>query len=32
VQSLPRLAAGELANLNMSVPAGRLQAGKPGIF
>jgi len=32
VQSLPRLAAGELANLNVSVPAGRLQAGKPGIF
>jgi 2-methylcitrate dehydratase len=32
VQSLPRLAAGELANLNVSVPAGRLRAGKPGIF
>ena len=32
VQNLPRLAAGELANLNVSVPATRLQTGKPGIF
>jgi 2-methylcitrate dehydratase len=31
VQNLPRLAAGELANLNVAVPA-RLQTGKPGIF
>jgi 2-methylcitrate dehydratase len=32
VQNLPRLAAGELANLNVSVPVARLQTGKPGIF
>ena len=32
VQNLPRLAAGELANLNVSVPVTRLQTGKPGIF
>ena len=32
VQNLPRLAAGELPNLNVSMPAGRLQVGKPGIF
>ncbi len=32
VQSLPRLAAGELASLNVSMPAGRLLVGKPGIF
>jgi 2-methylcitrate dehydratase len=32
VQNLPRLAAGELPSLNVSMPAGRLQVGKPGIF
>ena len=32
VQDLPRLAAGELANLNVAIPASRLQSGKPGIF
>ena len=32
VQNLPRLAAGELADLNVAVPAGALQVGKPGIF
>jgi 2-methylcitrate dehydratase len=32
VQDLPRLAAGELAALNVAVPASRLQTGKPGIF
>lgn len=32
VQDLPRLAAGELVRLNVSVPAGRLDVGKPGIF
>ena len=32
VQDLPRLAAGELAALNVSIPASRLQSGKPGIF
>ena len=32
VQDLPRLAAGELALLNVAVPASRLQSGKPGIF
>jgi 2-methylcitrate dehydratase len=32
VQDLPRLAAGELASLNVAVPASRLQTGKPGIF
>jgi 2-methylcitrate dehydratase len=32
VQDLPRLAAGELALLNVALPAGRLAEGKPGIF
>jgi 2-methylcitrate dehydratase len=32
VQDLPRLAAGELAALNVSIPASRLESGKPGIF
>jgi 2-methylcitrate dehydratase len=32
VQDLPRLAAGELAYLNVAIPASRLQSGKPGIF
>ena len=32
VQDLPRLAAGELGALNVSIPASRLQSGKPGIF
>jgi 2-methylcitrate dehydratase len=32
VQNLPRLAAGELASLNVSLPSGGLRAGKPGIF
>ena len=32
VQNLPRLAAGELPSLNVSMPAGHLQVGKPGIF
>ncbi len=32
VQHLPKLAAGELAALNVALPAGRLKQGKPGIF
>jgi 2-methylcitrate dehydratase len=32
VQDLPRLPAGELAALNVVLPAGRLLQGKPGIF
>ncbi len=32
VQDLPRLSAAELAGLNVALPAGRLEAGKPGIF
>jgi 2-methylcitrate dehydratase len=32
VQDLPKLAAGELGELNVAVPAGALRAGKPGIF
>ena len=32
VQDLPRLAAGELATLNVALPAGRLVEGKAGIF
>ncbi len=32
VQDLPRLGAGELSELNVSMPAARLAAGKPGIF
>jgi 2-methylcitrate dehydratase len=32
VQDLPRLAAGELHLLNVAVPAGSLEVGKPGIF
>jgi 2-methylcitrate dehydratase len=32
VQDLPRLAAGELIALNVSMPASRVQSGKPGIF
>jgi 2-methylcitrate dehydratase len=32
VQDLPRLGAGELVQLNVAVPATRLQKGKPGIF
>ncbi len=32
VQDLPRLGAGELGELNVSMPAARLAAGKPGIF
>ncbi len=32
VQDLPRLPAGELAALNVALPAGRLIAAKPGIF
>ena len=32
VQDLPRLAAGELHLLNVALPSGRLEAGKPGIF
>jgi len=32
VQDLPRLAAGDLVQLNVAVPATRLVAGKPGIF
>ena len=32
VQDLPRLAAGELALLNVALPAGTLAVGKPGIF
>jgi 2-methylcitrate dehydratase len=32
VQNLPRLAAGELGALNVSVPSSTLQTGKPGIF
>ncbi|MBO0710496.1 MAG: MmgE/PrpD family protein [Acetobacteraceae bacterium] len=31
-QELPRLAAGELHLLNVSLPAGALAVGKPGIF
>ncbi|HEY6431229.1 MAG TPA: MmgE/PrpD family protein [Acetobacteraceae bacterium] len=32
VQDLPRLSAEELAGLNVALPAGRLEAGKAGIF
>lgn len=32
VQDLPRLAAGELHRLNVSLPAAALAAGRPGIF
>jgi 2-methylcitrate dehydratase len=32
VQNLPRLAAGELAALNVALPAGALTEAKPGIF
>jgi 2-methylcitrate dehydratase len=32
VQDLPKLTAGELGELNVAIPAGALQAGKPGIF
>jgi 2-methylcitrate dehydratase len=32
VQNLPRLAAGELHQLNVALPAGALAQGKPGIF
>ena len=31
-QSLPRLTAGELGQLNVALPPGKLAAGKPGIF
>ncbi len=31
-QDLPRLAAGELHRLNVTLPAGALAIGKPGIF
>ncbi len=32
VQDLPRLGAGDLALLNVALPAGTLETGKPGIF
>ena len=32
VQDLPRLAAGELNLLNVALPAGALEVGRPGIF
>ncbi len=32
VQNLPRLAAGELDQINVALPAGQLAEGKPGIF
>jgi 2-methylcitrate dehydratase len=32
VQDLPRLGAGDLVQLNVAVPATKLQTGKPGIF
>ena len=32
VQNWPRLAAGELAALNVALPAGALTEAKPGIF
>jgi 2-methylcitrate dehydratase len=32
VQDLPRLGAGELQALNLSLPRGALAEGKPGIF
>lgn len=32
VQDLPRLAAGELTALNVSVPASQVEKGRPGIF
>ncbi|MDD2704323.1 MAG: MmgE/PrpD family protein [Acidocella sp.] len=32
VQDLPRLGAGELASLNVALPAGALDESKPGIF
>jgi 2-methylcitrate dehydratase len=32
VQDLPRLTAGELATLNVALPAGALATSKPGIF
>jgi 2-methylcitrate dehydratase len=32
VQDLPKLAAGELGELNVAIAASTLQAGKPGIF
>ncbi|MGH7154060.1 MAG: MmgE/PrpD family protein, partial [Acetobacteraceae bacterium] len=31
-QNLPRLKAGELVQLNVALPSGRLAVGKPGIF
>ena len=31
-EELPNLAAGELHRLNVAMPAGTVQAGKPGIF
>lgn len=32
VQELPRIVAGQLGRLNLSVPAGALAEGRPGIF
>jgi 2-methylcitrate dehydratase len=32
VQNLPRLTAGELAGLNVALPAGMLEESKPGLF
>jgi 2-methylcitrate dehydratase len=32
VQRLPSLSAGELAGLNVAVPAGALELGRPGLF
>jgi 2-methylcitrate dehydratase len=32
VQNLPRLTAGELAGLNVALPAGMLEDSKPGLF
>jgi 2-methylcitrate dehydratase len=32
VQDLPKLAAGDLYLLNVAIPSGTLNAGKPGIF
>ena len=32
VQELPRLAAGDLDQLNVAIPAGQIIQGKPGIF
>ena len=31
-EELPNLAAGELHRLNVAMPAGTVQTGKPGIF